>query len=70
MQDVEQEEARDGGSGSPLQATAAGCGADEGGESSPTVCTNCQTTNTPLWRRDPEGQPLCTSSSSLSPREM
>lgn len=25
----------------------------------PTVCTNCQTTNTPLWRRDPEGQPLC-----------
>ncbi|KAI0320784.1 hypothetical protein OF83DRAFT_1103200 [Amylostereum chailletii] len=25
----------------------------------PTVCTNCQTTNTPLWRRDPDGQPLC-----------
>ncbi|WWD17399.1 hypothetical protein CI109_101840 [Kwoniella shandongensis] len=25
----------------------------------PTMCTNCQTTNTPLWRRDPEGQPLC-----------
>ena len=24
-----------------------------------TICTNCQTTNTPLWRRDPEGQPLC-----------
>lgn len=24
-----------------------------------TVCTNCQTTNTPLWRRDAEGQPLC-----------
>jgi hypothetical protein len=24
-----------------------------------TVCTNCQTTNTPLWRRDPAGQPLC-----------
>ena len=34
---------------------------DEGGEqtSAPTMCTNCQTTNTPLWRRDPEGQPLC-----------
>lgn len=30
----------------------------EGGEG-PTMCTNCQTTNTPLWRRDPEGQPLC-----------
>lgn len=26
---------------------------------SPTLCTNCHTTNTPLWRRDPEGQPLC-----------
>ena len=24
-----------------------------------TMCTNCQTTNTPLWRRDPEGQPWC-----------
>ncbi|EKM54291.1 uncharacterized protein PHACADRAFT_258054 [Phanerochaete carnosa HHB-10118-sp] len=34
-------------------------GNGEDGESSPTVCTNCQTTNTPLWRRDPEGQPLC-----------
>jgi GATA-binding protein len=35
---------------------------DEGGEPSsetPTMCTNCSTTNTPLWRRDPEGQPLC-----------
>ncbi|OBZ68282.1 hypothetical protein A0H81_11975 [Grifola frondosa] len=31
----------------------------EDGEQSPTVCTNCQTTNTPLWRRDPDGQPLC-----------
>ena len=29
------------------------------GEEMPTVCSNCQTTNTPLWRRDPEGQPLC-----------
>lgn len=26
---------------------------------SPTSCTNCETTNTPLWRRDPEGRPLC-----------
>ncbi|KAI0305684.1 hypothetical protein B0F90DRAFT_1815267 [Multifurca ochricompacta] len=31
----------------------------EDGEAAPTICTNCQTTNTPLWRRDPEGQPLC-----------
>ncbi|KAJ7783166.1 hypothetical protein B0H16DRAFT_1357703 [Mycena metata] len=33
-------------------------GSGEDGEV-PTLCTNCQTTNTPLWRRDPEGQPLC-----------
>ncbi|KII92376.1 hypothetical protein PLICRDRAFT_172475 [Plicaturopsis crispa FD-325 SS-3] len=31
----------------------------EEGDQSPTICTNCHTTNTPLWRRDPEGQPLC-----------
>ncbi|KAG1472617.1 hypothetical protein G6F56_001433 [Rhizopus delemar] len=24
-----------------------------------TQCTNCATTTTPLWRRNPEGQPLC-----------
>jgi GATA-binding protein, other eukaryote len=24
-----------------------------------TVCSNCTTTNTPLWRRDADGQPLC-----------
>ena len=31
----------------------------EEADPSVTVCRNCQTTNTPLWRRDPEGQPLC-----------
>jgi len=31
----------------------------EDSEQSLTICSNCQTTNTPLWRRDPEGQPLC-----------
>lgn len=32
-----------------------------GGESSgvPTTCTNCFTQTTPLWRRNPEGHPLC-----------
>ncbi|KAI9502257.1 hypothetical protein BX070DRAFT_184035, partial [Coemansia spiralis] len=24
-----------------------------------TVCTNCETTTTPLWRRDEAGSPLC-----------
>jgi len=36
-----------------------GKGANEETDPSVTVCRNCQTTNTPLWRRDPEGQPLC-----------
>ncbi|CAK3957900.1 Nitrogen regulatory areA [Lecanosticta acicola] len=32
-----------------------------GGENSgvPTTCTNCFTQTTPLWRRNPEGHPLC-----------
>ncbi|GAB1524414.1 hypothetical protein RhiTH_007568 [Rhizoctonia solani] len=34
-----------------------GGNADDDG--TPTVCTNCQTTTTPLWRRDPDGNPLC-----------
>jgi hypothetical protein len=40
-------------------AAGAGSGAGTGAGASATVCTNCFTTNTPLWRRDPEGQPLC-----------
>lgn len=36
-----------------------GKGGSDDGDSILTCCTNCQTTNTPLWRRDPEGQPLC-----------
>jgi GATA-binding protein len=37
----------------------AGRGGSDDGDPIPTCCTNCQTTNTPLWRRDPDGQPLC-----------
>ncbi|KAF9647321.1 hypothetical protein BDM02DRAFT_3117209 [Thelephora ganbajun] len=39
--------------------SGSGKGANEETDTSVTVCRNCQTTNTPLWRRDPEGQPLC-----------
>ncbi|CAK7564074.1 MAG: Sodium- and chloride-dependent GABA transporter 1 [Sporothrix epigloea] len=31
----------------------------QGDPSLPTTCTNCFTQTTPLWRRNPEGQPLC-----------
>jgi GATA-binding protein len=29
------------------------------GGNTPRVCSNCRTTKTPLWRRDPDGQHLC-----------
>ena len=51
-----------GNSGSnPTGGGSKAPGGAPGGEDdqTPTLCTNCQTTNTPLWRRDPEGQPLC-----------
>lgn len=36
-----------------------GAGANQGDGNTPTTCTNCFTQTTPLWRRNPEGQPLC-----------
>ena len=39
--------------------TTSGSKANGDDGDSPTSCTNCETTNTPLWRRDPEGRPLC-----------
>ncbi|EJT97345.1 hypothetical protein DACRYDRAFT_102444 [Dacryopinax primogenitus] len=44
---------------SPASAVTTGSSAGDDGDGLPTVCTNCQTTNTPLWRRDAEGNPLC-----------
>ncbi|KAI8627002.1 hypothetical protein F5Y19DRAFT_185044 [Xylariaceae sp. FL1651] len=43
------------GSTTNLQAA----GGSQGDGSTPTTCTNCFTQTTPLWRRNPEGQPLC-----------
>lgn len=43
---------------SPESHNAASAKRDE--SSGPSVsCTNCHTKTTPLWRRNPEGQPLC-----------
>ena len=46
--------AASGGSGS----VSIGGMSPTGGEGQ-TQCTNCKTATTPLWRRDPQGQPLC-----------
>ncbi|KUI73517.1 Nitrogen catabolic enzyme regulatory protein [Cytospora mali] len=43
--------------GSTTNLQAANNSSNDG--SSPTTCTNCFTQTTPLWRRNPEGQPLC-----------
>ena len=42
-----------------LGGTELQSGQPEEADHTQTLCTNCQTTNTPIWRRDPEGQPLC-----------
>ncbi|KAB8295226.1 hypothetical protein EYC80_007143 [Monilinia laxa] len=42
--------------GSTTNLAAAGGQGDNG---VPTTCTNCFTQTTPLWRRNPEGHPLC-----------
>ncbi|KAJ2883181.1 Sodium- and chloride-dependent GABA transporter 1 [Coemansia asiatica] len=41
----------------PPPPAAAAAAANNGGN--PQMCSNCSTTTTPLWRRDPEGKPLC-----------
>lgn len=49
-------------SGSSTPTTAGGgssTGANAAASQPPTSCTNCHTQTTPLWRRNPEGQPLC-----------
>ncbi|KAI9163414.1 Nitrogen regulatory protein areA [Paramyrothecium foliicola] len=36
-----------------------GAAGNQNDSGAPTTCTNCFTQTTPLWRRNPEGQPLC-----------
>jgi len=52
------------GSTTNLQAAAGSSQTDSNSttnanSNTPTTCTNCFTQTTPLWRRNPEGQPLC-----------
>lgn len=45
------------GSAAPSRPGSPRPGGENGG--APTTCTNCFTQTTPLWRRNPEGHPLC-----------
>ncbi|KAI4261140.1 MAG: hypothetical protein L6R42_003654 [Xanthoria sp. 1 TBL-2021] len=43
----------------PSRPTSPGGSRNEDNNGVPTTCTNCFTQTTPLWRRNPEGHPLC-----------
>ena len=43
----------------PEMPSSVSAGGNLDGDDGQTMCTNCSTTTTPLWRRNPEGQPLC-----------
>ncbi|KDE08866.1 hypothetical protein MVLG_00964 [Microbotryum lychnidis-dioicae p1A1 Lamole] len=42
-----------------LVGTTSATPSADGGDPEVVKCLNCQTTNTPLWRRDADGRPLC-----------
>jgi GATA-binding protein, other eukaryote len=48
-----------GGSKHGSTTNLAGAAGAQGENGTPTTCTNCFTQTTPLWRRNPEGHPLC-----------
>ncbi|KAH8811482.1 hypothetical protein F5884DRAFT_276520 [Xylogone sp. PMI_703] len=48
-----------GGSKQGSMTNLAGAINNQGENGVPTTCTNCFTQTTPLWRRNPEGHPLC-----------
>ncbi|KLO14145.1 glucocorticoid receptor-like (DNA-binding domain) [Schizopora paradoxa] len=52
-------EIRVGGEVLRTQDRQDGRGAPGANDTALTVCTNCKSMNTPLWRRDPTGKPLC-----------
>ncbi|KAJ2157724.1 Sodium- and chloride-dependent GABA transporter 1 [Coemansia sp. RSA 552] len=43
----------------PAEKNAVPPAAGSNSNGHPLICTNCSTTTTPLWRRDPDGKPLC-----------
>ncbi|RUP44388.1 hypothetical protein BC936DRAFT_149541 [Jimgerdemannia flammicorona] len=43
----------------PSASTSNSSNSGSANSAQPTKCTNCETTTTPLWRRNPEGLPLC-----------
>ncbi|KAL8896402.1 MAG: hypothetical protein Q9192_003112 [Flavoplaca navasiana] len=43
----------------PSRPSSPGGNRNEDNNGVPTTCTNCFTQTTPLWRRNPEGHPLC-----------
>ncbi|KAL8668689.1 MAG: hypothetical protein Q9168_006694 [Polycauliona sp. 1 TL-2023] len=43
----------------PSRPNSPGGSRNEDNNGVPTTCTNCFTQTTPLWRRNPEGHPLC-----------
>jgi hypothetical protein len=50
---------KDGGSNSNNNNNNNNSNSSSSKNTIPTTCTNCHTQTTPLWRRNPEGQPLC-----------
>ncbi|CAG8978675.1 hypothetical protein HYALB_00004657 [Hymenoscyphus albidus] len=48
-----------GGSKHGSTTNLSGAAGAQGENGVPTTCTNCFTQTTPLWRRNPEGHPLC-----------